>query len=83
MLLKAHKEGVYIEELSDESDILIQSNIQFYNAPCIILRKVDTRLWNMELNDVLSQIRAGFPIPKTIEALVSESEVVQDIEMLR
>ncbi|MBU3143222.1 AAA domain-containing protein [Clostridium sp. CF012] len=82
MLLKAHMEGFYVEELSDESDILIQSNIQFYNAPCIILRKVDTRLWNMELNDVLSQIRAGFPIPKTIEALVSESEVVQDIDML-
>lgn len=82
MLLNAHKEGVYIEELSCEADILIQSNIQFYNAPCIILRKVDTRLWNMELNDVLTQIRAGFPIPKTIEALVSESEVVQDIEML-
>jgi len=82
ILLKAHKEGFYIEELSCEADILIQSNIQFYNAPCLILRKVDTRLWNMELNDVLSQIRAGFPIPKTIESLVSESEVIQDIEMI-
>ncbi len=81
-LLKAREEGVYIDELSGEADILIQSNIQFYNAPCIILRKVDTRLWNMELNDVLSQIRAGISIPKTIEALVSESEVVQDTEML-
>jgi len=82
MLLKAHKERFYFEELSDEGDILIESNIQFYNAPSIILRKVDTRLWNMELNDVLSQIRAGFPIPKTIEALVSDSEVVQDIQMI-
>ncbi|MBU3189075.1 AAA family ATPase [Clostridium bowmanii] len=80
ILLKAYKEDFYTDELSCDSDILIQNNIQFYNAPCIILRKVDTRLWNMELNDVLSQIRAGFPIPKTIEALVSEEEVLQDIE---
>ncbi|MBW9150037.1 hypothetical protein K2F40_13830 [Clostridium sp. CM028] len=83
MLLKAHRSGFYIEELSGESDIKIQSNMQFYNAPCIILRKVDTRLWNMELNDVLTQIRAGFPIPKTIEALVSEEDMVQDIEELK
>ena len=82
ILLKAYKEGFYIDKLSSDSEILIQPNIQFYNAPCIILRKVDTRLWNMELNDVLKQIREGFPIPKTIEALVSDEEVVQDIEMI-
>ena len=80
MLLKAYKEGFYIEELSCGVDITVQTNIQFYNAPCIILRKVDTRLWNMELNDVLSKIREGFPVPKTIEALVSEEEIVQDSE---
>ena len=80
MLLKDYHGGSYIEELSGETDIEILTSIQFYNAPCIILRTVDTRLWNMELNDVLTQIRAGFPIPKTIEALVSEEELVQDIE---
>ena len=79
-ILKAHKDIFYIKELSDGSNISFGDNIQFYNAPCIILRKVDTRLWNMELNDVLAQVREGFPIPKTIEALVSEDEVVQDIE---
>ncbi|MBU3159524.1 AAA family ATPase [Clostridium frigoris] len=78
MLLKSYTKDVYIDELSSASDILTKTNIQFYNAPCIILRKVDTRLWNMELNDVLSQIRAGFPIPKTVEALVSEEEITQD-----
>ncbi|MGH4138411.1 AAA domain-containing protein [Clostridium sp.] len=82
VLLNTHKDGFYTEELSGDKDISIQTNIQFYNAPCIIFRTVDTRLWNMELNDVLSQIRAGFPIPKTIEALVSEEEVLQDIETL-
>lgn len=82
MLLKAHKEGFYFGELSGYADIEFQTNVQFYNAPCIILRKVDTRLWNMELNDVLAQIRAGFPIPKTIEALVSEDEIVQDTQTI-
>lgn len=80
MLLNSYTQGVYIDELSSGSDILTKTNIQFYNAPCIILRKVDTRLWNMELNDVLSQVRAGFPIPKTVEALVSTVEVVQDAQ---
>ncbi|MBW9152411.1 AAA domain-containing protein [Clostridium estertheticum] len=78
MLLNSYTNDVYIDELSSDSDILTKTNIQFYNAPCIILRKVDTRLWNMELNDVLSQVRAGFPIPKTVEALVSEEEIKQD-----
>lgn len=80
ILLKAHEANFYIDEISGGLDIKTEANIQFYNAPCIILRKVDTRLWNMELNDVLAQIREGFPIPKTIEALVSEEEIVQDIE---
>ncbi|MBU3200151.1 AAA domain-containing protein [Clostridium estertheticum] len=79
-LLNSYTKDVYIDELSDDSDILTKTNIQFYNAPCIILRKVDTRLWNMELNDVLSQVRAGFPIPKTVEALVSEEEITQDVQ---
>ncbi|MBU3174310.1 AAA domain-containing protein [Clostridium estertheticum] len=78
MLLNSYTKDVYIDELSSDSDILTKTNIQFYNAPCIILRKVDTRLWNMELNDVLSQVRAGFHIPKTVEALVSEEEITQD-----
>ncbi|MBW9171737.1 hypothetical protein K2F43_11010 [Clostridium estertheticum] len=78
MLLNSYTNDVYIDELSSDSDILTKTNIQFYNAPCIILRKVDTRLWNMELNDVLSQVKAGFPIPKTVEALVSEEEITQD-----
>ncbi|MGH4117824.1 AAA domain-containing protein [Clostridium sp.] len=79
-LLKSPSEERYINELCCQIDLKIDTNIQFYTAPCIILRKVDTRLWNMELNDVLSQIRSGFPIPKTIEALVSEEELVQDIQ---
>ena len=83
ILLKAHKDVFYIEELSGDFDIKFEDNIQFYNAPCIILRKVDTRLWNMELNEVLAKIRAGFPIPKTIEALVSEEEIVQDTQELK
>ncbi|MBU3178897.1 AAA family ATPase [Clostridium estertheticum] len=80
MLLNSYTNDVYIDELSSDSDILSKTNIQFYNAPCIIFRKVDTRLWNMELNDVLSQVRAGFPIPKTVEALVSEEEITQDAQ---
>ncbi|MBU3156369.1 AAA domain-containing protein [Clostridium estertheticum] len=79
-LLNSYTKDVYIDELSSDSDILTKTNIQFYNAPCIILRKVDTRLWNMELNDVLSQVRAGFPIPKTVEAIVSEEEITQDVQ---
>ena len=83
MLLKAGADEFYIEKLSGGAEILPKTNIQFYNAPNIILRKVDTRLWNMELNDVLAQVRKGFPIPKTIEALVSEEEVVQDPEEIK
>lgn len=82
MILKAKDGSFYVDNISQGEDIEPKANIQFYNAPCVILRKVDTRLWNMELSDVLSQIRAGFPIPKTIEALVSEQEIVEDIDTI-
>jgi superfamily I DNA and/or RNA helicase/very-short-patch-repair endonuclease len=45
----------------------------FYNAPCIILRNIDTRLWDVELKDILNYIDNGNAIPKTIEALVKET----------
>lgn len=82
ILLNAKDGSFYVEKLSQGVDIDPKVSIKFYNAPCVILRKVDTRLWNMELSDVLSQIRAGMPIPKTIEALVSEKQLVEEIDTI-
>lgn len=67
------------EENSLNKDITPLSSIKvskapvFYNTPCIILRNIDTRLWDTELNDILNYIDKGNSIPKTIEALVKET----------
>ncbi|MBC2581865.1 AAA domain-containing protein [Clostridium sp. DJ247] len=58
--------------------IEVQENPIFYNAPCIILRNIDTRLWDTELNSILSYIDGGNPIPQTVEALVKESNLVHN-----
>lgn len=64
------------KELLALSDITVGDNPTFYNAPCIILRNIDTRLWDLELKDILSYIDEGKPIPNTIEALVKETNSI-------
>lgn len=51
------------------------AEINIYNEPVIIFRKVDTRLWNMELTSMMEEIKGGFKIPKTIEALITEEKL--------
>lgn len=54
------------------NDIKITKYPVFYNAPVIILRKIDNRLWNNELMNILKAIDDGYPIPPTVQALVEE-----------
>ncbi|WP_411681476.1 AAA domain-containing protein [Clostridium thailandense] len=68
------KENITInKELTSLSFINVSNTPEIYNAPCIILRNIDTRLWDSELNSILDYIDAGNPIPKTIQALVEEN----------
>lgn len=68
-----------LEENSLNKDIVSLNSVKvstspvFYNSPCIILRNIDTRIWDIELKDILNYIDKGNPIPKTIEALVKET----------
>lgn len=59
-------------------DINYKEGLFFYNEPIIIFRKVDTRLWNVELNSMIEHIKNGGVIPKTIEALVKNEELKED-----
>lgn len=66
------------KKLDSLLDMEGNKNITFYDEPVIIFRKVDTRLWNMELNSMLEEIRKGYKIPKTIEALVNNEKLQVD-----
>ncbi len=66
------EENPVIKELTSLNCIKAEGVPIFYNAPCIILRNIDTRLWDMELKDILDYIDKGNPIPKTIQALINE-----------
>ncbi|WML33787.1 AAA domain-containing protein [Clostridium sp. OS1-26] len=76
-----NKEGItniVNENLVSLSSLDISTTPVIYNAPCIILRNIDTRLWDSELNNILNYIDEGNPIPKTVEALVKESGAAED-----
>ncbi|MDW8801360.1 AAA domain-containing protein [Clostridium sp. A1-XYC3] len=64
------------KDIAATADIKTEMLPTFYNAPCIILRNIDTRLWDMELRDILNYIDENKPIPKTVEALVKEINAV-------
>lgn len=77
----------FLQELKKDpvtfTDITIEDKPIFYNAPCIILRNIDTRLWDLELKDILNYIDEGRPLPETIEALVKETNSVAIKESYR
>lgn len=68
--LKLDFDGDY-KKLNSLLELSEKEGLTFYNEPIIIFRKVDTRLWNVELNSMLDYIKSGGRIPKTIEALVN------------
>ncbi|MFT8316440.1 MAG: AAA domain-containing protein [Clostridium sp.] len=53
----------------------------FYNAPAVIIRKTDHRLWHNELTNILKAIDNGYEVPPTIEALVSSEEIQENLKV--
>src|SRR5208337_1313644 len=60
------------------SPIPINNNPIIYNAPLLMLRKFDSRLWIREINGIIKSIDDGYPIPKTIESLTVHDAIQQD-----
>ncbi|WP_017413647.1 AAA domain-containing protein [Clostridium tunisiense] len=56
-------------------DLEGEGGVNIYNEPVIVFRRMDTRLWNVELTSMIDELEKGFTIPKTIEALITEEEV--------
>lgn len=77
--LNITSEDIILDKISRVDDLDFKDHISIYNCPMIVFRKVDTRLWNMELNAMLEGIRDGNTIPKTIQVLV-DSHVENNAE---
>ena len=60
------------------SEIKVSKSPAFFNAPIIIVRKVDNRLWNNELTNILKAINEGYPIPPTVQALVEADDIFEN-----
>lgn len=67
--------GEIQNNVKSSSDIKISEYPVFYNAPLIIVRKTDNRLWNKELNNILKAIDDEYPIPAPIKALVDTASI--------
>lgn len=52
-----------------------ENGLKIFNEPVIIFRKKDTRLWNTELTTMIEELKRGFVVPKTVEALITEEEI--------
>lgn len=72
--------GEIQKEVCGLSDIKVTKYPVFFNAPVIIVRKIDNRLWNSELNNILKAIDNGYPIPPTVQALVEDDVFESDKE---
>jgi len=72
------RDGRVNEVLASNQTIQFKGYPVLYNAPVIILRKQDVRLWINEINNIIKAIEAGYPIPKTIETITSDESIPQD-----
>ncbi|WP_164509108.1 AAA domain-containing protein [Clostridium rectalis] len=65
----------YYKEIIDGINIPIinKNRIKVNNRCMIIERRKDTSMWKEEIKNTIKEIDKGIPIPKTIEALVSEN----------
>lgn len=73
-------EGEFQKDTST-ADINISKYPVFYNAPGIIVRKTDSRLWHSELTNIIKLIDDGYKIPPTIEALVSSEKIEEPLKV--
>lgn len=71
-------EGTVKEDLVSSSAIQSKQFPTVYNSPLLILKKQDVRLWINEINEIIQAIAAGYPIPKTIEAITTNEKISQD-----
>lgn len=49
-----------------------------YDTFVIFVRKNNMKLWQTEINNILKEIKNGYPIPETIKALVGEGNISDD-----
>lgn len=73
-------EGEFQKDTSTDN-INISKYPVFYNAPGIIIRKTDLRLWHSELTNIIKSIDDGYKIPSTIEALVSSEKIEEPLKV--
>jgi len=57
--------------------VTLQENPIIYDIPVIFIRKSNTRLWQIEINNIISRIDKGYPIPETLKAIVEDTKIEQ------
>lgn len=50
-----------------------------YDCPIILLRRNSARLWQREIVNIISGLEEGYPVPKTIQALVEEVKLERNV----
>jgi hypothetical protein len=69
---RVEKEDISVDKVSLLEDPII------YDTPVILIRKNNMRLWQREINNIISEIDKGYPIPQTIKALVEDIKIEQN-----
>ena len=69
------------KEMCTSEKVVVTKYPVFFNAPAIIIRKMDHRLWHNELTNILRAIDSGYEIPSTIEALVSSEKIEESLKI--
>lgn len=67
----------YNDNFAGVNKVNVTDEPYIYNSPIIIVRKNNINLWERELEEIIKYIDDNFDIPKPVEALVEEKEILQ------
>lgn len=67
----------YKDNFAGVNKINVTENPYIYNSPIIIVRKNNINFWESELEETIKYIDGSLEIPKPVEALAEEQEILQ------
>ncbi|MCT8975735.1 AAA domain-containing protein [Clostridium sp. CX1] len=73
-------DGKVIKQDAFNSNLEIPNHPVIYDCSVFIIKRNNAKLWNKEITNIVRELDRGYPIPKTIKALVKDVKLSEDEE---
>lgn len=78
IILNINSKGKLEDEHFSSKKVKLNDIPVLYDTFVVFVRKNNMKLWQVEINNILKEIKNGYPIPETIKALVGETSISND-----